>query len=319
MSQIDCPVCESPHCEIISEGINPHYECEVCGTFSVSGSAAAGVLNADGNQLGPIQRAVLSHRIREANDGGREPPLLTTHEVNEVINDGRLPTPAQQAINILRFLGDRVAASGRPVQSLPLHFPATVGSPNRNFAMRIARELRNHGLLSALDSGTYESPDEIMEVDLTLSGWSEYEKEQRGEASGGYGFIALKFGDPVLDPFVGNVIKPAVAALGYELVDMRDAAEAGIIDNVMRARIRDASFVLVDLTHANEGAYWEAGYAEGLGKPVLYLCNRHVFEEQGTHFDTNHCTTVLWDTAAPDPFTEELKATLRRSLGLFAF
>jgi hypothetical protein len=27
---------------------------------------------------------------------------------------------------------------------------------------------------------------------------------------------------------------------------------------------------------------------------------------------------VLWDPAAPDPFTEELKATLRRSLGLFA-
>jgi len=98
---------------------------------------------------------------------------------------------------------------------------------------------------------------------------------------------------------------------------MRDAAEAGVIDNVMRAHIRDASFVLVDLTHANEGAYWEAGYAEGLGKPVLYLCNRQVFDESGTHFDTNHCTTVLWDPALPDPFTEELKATLRRSLGLF--
>jgi nucleoside 2-deoxyribosyltransferase len=113
-------------------------------------------------------------------------------------------------------------------------------------------------------------------------------------------------------------VKPAVSSLGFELVDMRDAAEAGIIDNVMRARIRDASFVLVDLTHANEGAYWEAGYAEGLGKPVLYLCNRQTFEQRGTHFDTNHCTTVLWDAAAPGPFIEELKATLRRSLGLFA-
>ena len=99
---------------------------------------------------------------------------------------------------------------------------------------------------------------------------------------------------------------------------MRDAARAGVIDNVMRARIRDAAFVLVDLTHANEGAYWEAGYAEGLGKHVLYLCNRQIFTDKGTHFDTNHCTTVLWDSATPAPFTEELKATLRRSLGLFA-
>jgi hypothetical protein len=244
--------------------------------------------------------------------------LLTTDHVNDVIANGKLPTPAQQATSVIRFVGDRIAATGKPLGELPLSFHAAVGSPNRNFALRIAKQLRNAGYLEAIDCGDYENPDDIMEADLTLSGWAEHEKEKRGQTSGGYGFIALKFGDALLDPFVNDVIKPAVAALGFELVDMRDVAEAGIIDNVMRARIRDASFVLVDLTHANEGAYWEAGYAEGLGKPVLYLCSRRVFEEQGTHFDTNHCTTLLWDPAAPDPFTEDLKATLRRSLGLFA-
>jgi hypothetical protein len=260
----------------------------------------------------------LSCRIREANDGGREAPLLTTHEVEDIIANGRLPTPAQQAINIIRFFGDRVAASGRPVQGVALQFPATVASPNRDSAMKIARELRDRGLLTALDCATYQSPFEIMDVDLTLAGWAEYEKERRGDTSGAHGFIAMKFGDPVLDPFVSDVVKPAVSTLGYELVDMRDVAEAGLIDNVMRARIRDAAFVLVDLSHANEGAYWEAGYAEGLGKPVLYLCNKDVFDDKGTHFDTNHCTTVKWDAAAPEPFEEELLATLRRSLGLFA-
>jgi hypothetical protein len=184
--------------------------------------------------------------------------------------------------------------------------------------MRVAKQLVRTGFVEAIDCGDLSSPDEIMEADLTLAGWAEYEKELRGQTSAGYGFIALKFGDLVLDPFVKDVIKPAIATLGFGLVDMRDAAEVGIIDNVMRARIRDAAFVLVDLTHANEGAYWEAGYAEGLGKPVLYLCSREIFEEKGTHFDTNHCTTVLWDPAEPDSFTQELKATLRRSLGLFA-
>jgi hypothetical protein len=246
-------------------------------------------------------------------------PLLTTYEVEEVIANGRLPTPAQQGINIIRFVGDRIATSGVPVNNLPPSFHAAVGSPNRNFALSIARQLVDAGLVKAVHVGEMQSPDEIIQIDLTLQGWERYEAEQHGQLSGNYGFIALKFGDPVLDPFVNEVVKPAIAALGYDLVDMRDAAEAGIIDNVMRARIRDAAFVLVDLTHANEGAYWEAGYAEGLRKPVLYLCNREVFEEKGTHFDTNHCTTVLWDPAAPDPFTEKLRATLRRSLGLFAF
>lgn len=317
--QTGCVVCKSPSCILIgSVGLKTQYQCDVCGRYDAASSVLKGKLYTQDDQLTALQRAVLSHRIREANDAGRDPPLLTTYEVDDVIANGRLPTPAQQAINIIRFVGDRISPVGRPLGDIPPCFHASVGSPNRDFALRIAKQLRGAGYLDAISCGHMQSPDEIMEVDLTLAGWAEFEKERRGQTAGGYGFIALKFNDAVLDPFVQAVVKPAVSSLGFELVDMRDSAEAGIIDNVMRARIRDASFVLVDLTHANEGAYWEAGYAEGLGKPVLYLCSRQVFEEKGTHFDTNHCTTVLWDPKYPEPFTEELKATLRRSLGLFA-
>jgi len=35
----------------------------------------------------------------------------------------------------------------------------------------------------------------------------------------------------------------------------------------------------------NPGAYWEAGYAEGLGKPVIYTCEEAKFVE-ASHFDT---------------------------------
>lgn len=317
--QTGCVVCKTASCmKIGSSGERTRYECEVCGRFDASGTVLEDKLDTQHDHLTAIQRAVLSHRIREANNAHRPTTLLTTYVVDDVVANGRLPTPAQQGINIIRFVGDCVAESGKPVSNLPHSFHAAVGSPNRNFAMSIARQLMNAGLIKAAVAGDMQSPDEIIQADLTLSGWEKYEAEQRGQLSGNCGFIALQFGDAALDQFLKNVIKPAVAMLGFELADMRDAAQAGIIDNVMRARIRDASFVLVDLTHANEGAYWEAGYAEGLGKPVLYLCNRQIFEQQGTHFDTNHCTTVLWDPVAPDSFTEELQATLRRSLGLFS-
>ncbi len=95
-------------------------------------------------------------------------------------------------------------------------------------------------------------------------------------------------------------------------------ARAGIIDNIMRTQIRDAAFVVVDLTHDNSGAYWEAGYAEGLGKPVIYICEENKFKEAQTHFDTNHCTTVLWSGRGGRDFQKELVATLRRSLNLFS-
>jgi nucleoside 2-deoxyribosyltransferase len=129
----------------------------------------------------------------------------------------------------------------------------------------------------------------------------------------------MEFHDNILDPFVKDVLKPHVKEkLKIDVVDMRDSSKAGIIDNIMRERIRDAKFVLVDLTHENAGAYWEAGYAEGLGKPVIYLCEQTKFDEKKTHFDTNHCTTVMWSKDGDNQkFKDELIATLRRSLNLF--
>ena len=93
------------------------------------------------------------------------------------------------------------------------------------------------------------------------------------------------------------------------------ALRQGIIDNIMRVQIRAAKFVIADiLTHDNRGAYWEAGYAEGLGKPVIYICEKGKFDKEKTHFDTNHCTTVPWSRGDDEGFRQQLTATLRRSL-----
>ncbi len=317
---VTCVVCRTrpETCRIIAKsGGSTAFECSVCGDFSVSDSALRTVLDPEMREIPPIVRAAISHRLREANEAGRPPPMLDTTRMKQLVADARLPSPAQQATNIVRYFGDIVSKTGRSAPNPPPSFTASIGSPNREFALGILRQLVQRGLLIARTLAYQNTADEPDGIDLTLDGWGRYEAEKRGEVVGTTGFIALKFGDPVLDPFVREVIKPAVASIGYTLEDMRDAAEAGIIDNVMRARIRDAAFVLVDLTHANAGAYWEAGYAEGLGKPVLYLCEASVFTATGTHFDTNHCTTVTWDVDKPDIFTIELVATLRRSLGLF--
>lgn len=224
---------------------------------------------------------------------------------------------AGQANNIIRYIGNIVTNTGETVRDLPPSFGAIAGSVSRDFALKLLRELMRKGLLTAIDAASRDNRYDVIHIDLTFDGWERYEAERRGQTAGGYGFIALKFGDAVLDPFLRDVIKPAVGRVGYELVDIRDTAEAGIIDNLLRIRIRDAAFVLVDLTHDNSGAYWEAGYAEGLGKPVLYLCEHSKFDAAKTHFDTNHCTTVLWRTDRPGEFQENLIATLRRSLNLF--
>ncbi len=72
--------------------------------------------------------------------------------------------------------------------------------------------------------------------------------------------------------------------------------------------------LLLHLTHGNQGAYWEAGFAHGLGKPVIYTCEASRFDGTNRHFDTNHHVTIKWkldDLAAAET---ELTAKIRNTL-----
>ena len=223
-------------------------------------------------------------------------------------------SPAIQAMNLIRYIGDEMSESGRPIGKLS-GLSGIIGSPSEELANQIVEELNERGLIRIGNPVKMLGGTIFMNVSLSLDGWERYEAEKRGAFKGNYGFIAMQFNNSELDAFVKDIVKPAVKeGIGYDLVDMNDVARAGIIDNIMRTEIRDAAFVIVDLTHENSGAYWEAGYAEGLGKPVIYICEKETFEAEGTHFDTNHCTTVPWSRADDSGFRELLTATLRRSL-----
>ncbi len=131
----------------------------------------------------------------------------------------------------------------------------------------------------------------------------------------------MHFGDARLNDFVRNVLQVGVRThLAVEVyrVDSHDKIEAGLIDNIMREAIEDAAFVLVELSHGNRGAYWEAGFAEGLRKPVIYLCEQAIWDDKDhpnrPHFDVNHRTTIMWNENEPEKFIEALVATIKNSL-----
>lgn len=321
MGRGKCSVCEGKwggNCieQSVPRG-NIRFECDVCGSYDVDSIVLEDNLLVGSRKFNDVARAALCHFIRSNQTSQASNPFITSDWLFRFLSNAKLPTPGQQAINMVRFIGDAVEGTGRAIEALPIFFFASIGSPNPDFAIDIALQLRNSGILLGLETGGMGQVRSMSDLSLTLSGWSKFEAEKRGILSGGYGFIAMKFSDPQLDPFVKDVVKPAIGELGFTLIDMRDVARPGIIDNILREQIRDAAFVLVDLTHDNAGAYWEAGYAEGLGKPVLYLCQQTKFDEKKTHFDTNHCTTVTWGGGKTnDTFGAELRATLRNSLRL---
>lgn len=321
---MNCPVCQQTYgggCTVLSEsGGDLVLGCSICGKFEVTREAKNDFLDRGApHELAPLQRSRLTHRIKKSFDprtGSRF--RITTSAIAAFLADGAPgPTPNEQARNAIRYVGDLVSTTGDPIAQSPEDLYAIIGAANPRAMGGIVAELLDQGVMKGHDASSSDG-FYFLDLDLTLRGWNAYEEERSGRTAGSFGFIALEFGNKVIDAFVTDVIKPACAELGYTLVDMRDVKKAGVIDNLMRVQIRDSAFVLADLSTDNPGAYWEAGFAEGLGKPVIYLCERSKHIRENTHFDTNHSTTVVWDPTDPTRSRDDLIATLRNSLDLFA-
>lgn len=321
-----CPICIDNYSKLRSSSDNDRkfiIDCEICGRYAIEREAWEDFLDPQtgrGHKLSDVCRARLSHRILIANQNiSRHVTTVTSDMVEDFISDGCPgPTQAEQAKNLIRYIGDVINEDGMTIGELPTNIFSIIGSPSPHLAVVLAGDLIHRGSITGNKGQFIGGVAYVDEVGLTLDGWEIYEAEKQGKFSGSFGFLAMQFGDSELEKFVKEVIKPTIkVGLDFDLVDMRDIARAGVIDNIMRAQIRDSAFVIVDLTHDNSGAYWEAGYAEGLGKPVIYICERSKFDEAQTHFDTNHCTTVIWSIDEPDHFKSELVATIRRSLDIF--
>lgn len=325
MKTIQCPLCD----RVSSGGGGPHdffIKCVVCGSYELRDFFNPREAT-DG--LSAAQRASLSHFARTRwdryeswtktvpRDETRKPPvpLIDATVVNQARRGELLQTRAQQAANAIRHIGDQLLRDGEHAQIPldPASLAAMIGAPSSRSAENLMMELHEARLVRWSPAVVY-TPDRTGDADLTLQGWERYEDMIHGSPDGGYGFFAWEFGSDSTERIFQEVLKPAFEARGYPLKDMNDLGEPGLIDNIMQAKIRSASFVIVDLTDHNHGAYWEGGFAQALNKPVVYIMHHPAFEAKKPHFDTNHYTIIFWgeDGKTDEQFVESLMATLGR-------
>ena len=59
--------------------------------------------------------------------------------------------------------------------------------------------------------------------------------------------------------------------------------------------IKNSRFVVADVTDQRPGVYFEAGYAMGLGLPVLWSVRED--DLQNVHFDTRQYNYIIWRAA----------------------
>jgi nucleoside 2-deoxyribosyltransferase len=300
----DCVICKTV---LESEGRgNDRYDycCVRCGKFSLTGTA---------RELVPIElgedeyaRSLLSHLVRKMQNTEHW-PTLSSKSLKSLLETNGLPKPGEQANNLLLWLGENLP-SAEELCSLNLGFiQSLIGAAKGKGVLYILQHLTNKNLIRFRQP---EANTPVIHVGLTFEGWEEFERVKSTATESKIAFMAMQFNDLELDDMVKNVLRPAVEATGFELRLLSDDPRAGLIDDRMRVEIRKSKFVIADLTHRNPGAYWEAGFGEGLGKAVIYTCKKAEFNKV-VHFDTNHHLTVMWDMADHAQASEDLKATIR--------
>ena len=308
----NCPICSArltSHRENLGGKDATFYDCPRCGQFQLSGSLVASLPELKSRDAEAW--AKLSHAIRRS-QGRSESVVWNTYSVIAVLKNP-LPRPREQADLLLRWIAENVSGPGEDVDVRFETHGSIIGSKTQSGFALIIDHLFSSGLITGHSLATLAGSGRALATP-TFAGWEYYEQLRQGRAEYRKAFMAMKFGDTLLNNMLETAFKPAAKKAGFELSKLDDNPIAGLIDDRLRVEIQSSAFMVADLTHDNFGAYWEAGYAEGLGKPVIYTCEKGKFESSKTHFDTNHHLTICWIDSEPEAAASSLLATIRATL-----
>jgi hypothetical protein len=269
-------------------------------------------------QAAPVRAALMSHTVRRMQRGDSQIVIIKAPELATYWSRGKLPTPKEQADDLILWIGDNQPSNVRSATSRELSLDAWIGAtlpqvPGNAQGLRwLVMSIEPNPAVPMLF--TYNFANGAAAFSLTLKGWDRFAALKQARNESRTAFMAMKFGDAELNDVVDRCFRPAVQRTGFELRVLTDNQQAGLIDDQIRSALLSARFVVADLTHGSFGAYWEAGFADGRGLPVIYTCRSAEWKTAKTHFDTNHMTTVIWDVANLKASEDELAAIIRATL-----
>lgn len=151
---------------------------------------------------------------------------------------------------------------------------------------------------------TNKKEDFHADCQLLTTGWSRVEEINRKNLNNKKAFVAMKFGSETES--LREAIKKGIRAAGYEPVIMNEVEHNKQIVPEMLYQIRNSKFVIAELSHHNNGAYYEAGYAFGVGKEVIHICSEKALTDD-LHFDVKQVNTITYKDDNIEELSEKIK------------
>jgi hypothetical protein len=127
-------------------------------------------------------------------------------------------------------------------------------------------------------------------------------------------FVAMWFDQSVSDAYE-NGIEAALRECGYSPMRIDRKEHNNKIDDEIIAEIKRSKFIVADFTSEPDKprgeVYFEAGYAMGMGIPVVWTCREDLIDQ--LHFDTQQFNHIVWK--APTDLAEKLKKRILATIG----
>ncbi len=331
MSIQKCIVCSTD--DASSNDRNDFYNCKRCGRFTIN--CGIGGLNS-------MEKSILSHWIRkqqkfyhsEQNPMSDENGHAMNLDISSIIQNKK---NHKEVFDIKISLQEKMDSIIFKIGSLSNYFGDKIKA-TPNFQKELAAF---SGCIINFEKGSLESEytkliwslerlgslvvDNSSGYSLTETGFLKYEQLQSQINKSKKVFMAMKF-----DKNQSTTSYQAKSHLGeilkefkLELFSMENNETLGNIIEVMKAEINDAKFIICDLSDGNRGAYWEAGYAEGQKKKVIYICDEKIFsdeelnsqdKERKIHFDIKQTRIIKFDFSSEEKiqiFKKEIESSIK--------
>ena len=132
-------------------------------------------------------------------------------------------------------------------------------------------------------------------------------------------FVAMAFDHNDTDS-IFQQMKHTLGEIGVSLRRVDRIEHNDDIDDRIILEIRQADFVIADLTYARPSVYFEAGYAQGRPVPVVYTARKDHFHPRSddshgnlrVHFDLQMRNIIVWDRPGNAMFAKRLKTRVNK-------
>lgn len=301
MADVLCPICLT-NAELIRAedfGQQKEYKCFVCGPYLITSTAEAMASN-----ISDIQR--LSAWIRNYKEINLNPPEINSDLLENVLKNFPARSPLQKQLLLMRAIERKTSYPGAEVSLKPKYDYPIAWASNPNEFRYLLNSLEERGFIKQEKTieGLFQSA-----VILT-AGWEYLDKHISAPAFMNQAFVAMSF-DKTLDPAWENGIKLAIERAGYKSYRIDQEPHIDRIDAKIISDIKDSLFMVADVTQQKQGVYFEAGFAIGLNKPVIWCVNNKHLKK--VHFDTRQFNHIVWET--PEDLQEKLYNVISAVIG----